>query len=73
MGWLASQEISTHNHSLQRTQGGGEVIRALCVLIAAVASGSAGAALIVGTATTFGVALAVAVAAGLGADLAGHR
>lgn len=47
------------------------MIRTLCILIAAAASGSALAALIAGTVTTFGVALAIATAAGLGADLAG--
>ncbi|WP_396903070.1 hypothetical protein [Mycolicibacterium sp.] len=46
------------------------MIRALFVLIVAAATGSAIAALIGGTLTTLGVAVAVAAAAVLGADLA---
>ncbi|MCC9182596.1 hypothetical protein [Mycolicibacterium mageritense] len=79
MGRLADQEISPHNDSVQRTpdeastSGGREVIRAMCILVGAAASGSALAGLYLGTATVFGVGLAVAVAAGLGADLVGER
>ncbi|ORA23425.1 hypothetical protein [Mycobacterium aquaticum] len=45
------------------------MIRAICILVGAVASGSALAGIYLGAITLFGVGLAVAVAAGLGADL----
>ena len=70
MGWLANQKVCAHNDPVQCPSGGVAVIRALFILIVAAAIGSAIAAVICGTLTTLGVAVAVAAAAVLGADLA---
>jgi len=45
------------------------VIRGACILITAVAAGSAAAGIYLGAITLFGVALAIAVAASIVADL----
>lgn len=49
------------------------MIRTACIFTTAIASGSALAGIYLGAATVFGIALAIAVAAGLGADLASAR
>lgn len=47
------------------------MIRGACILITAVAAGSAAAGIYLGAITLFGVALAIAVAASIVADLFG--